>query len=72
MVDSPDYIAFRVPDGDGLLTVVAALEPGERGSFPLGQVVQRVGTERRVSESPWRVRSVRNQRRGGLDHDGCH
>jgi hypothetical protein len=34
MVDSPDYIAFRLPDGDGLLTVVAALEPGERGSFP--------------------------------------
>ena len=34
MVDSPDYIAFRLPDGDALLTVVAALEPGERGSFP--------------------------------------
>jgi len=34
MVDSPDCIAFRLPDGDALLTVVAALEPGERGSFP--------------------------------------
>ena len=34
MVDRPDYIAFRVPDGDGLLVVVAVLEPGERGSFP--------------------------------------
>jgi hypothetical protein len=34
MVNSPEYIAFRLPDGDGLLTVVAALEPGERGSFP--------------------------------------
>ena len=34
MVNSPDYIAFRVPDGPGLRAFVAALEPGERGSFP--------------------------------------
>ena len=25
MVDGPDYIAFRVPDGDGLLTRALAL-----------------------------------------------
>ena len=34
MVNSPDYIAFRAPNGPGLLTFVAALVPGERGSFP--------------------------------------
>ena len=34
MVNSPDYIAFRAPNGLGLLTFVAALVPGERGSFP--------------------------------------
>ena len=34
MVNGPDYIAFRAPKDLGLLTFVAALVPGERGSFP--------------------------------------
>ena len=34
MVNSPDYIAFRVAAGPGFHAFVAALEPGERGSFP--------------------------------------
>ena len=34
MLNSPDYIAFRAPNGPGLLTFVAALVPGDRGSFP--------------------------------------
>ena len=34
VAEEPDYIAFRVPERSGLLTVVAALEPGDRGRFP--------------------------------------
>ena len=34
MLNSTDYIAFRAPNGSGLLTFVAALVPGDRGSFP--------------------------------------
>ena len=29
MADGPDYIAFRVPEGRGLLTVVAMLQPAD-------------------------------------------
>ena len=31
---TPDYIAFRIPEGRGLLTVVAALQPGAGATFP--------------------------------------
>jgi hypothetical protein len=34
MVKNLDYIAFRVADGRRFHAYVAALEPGERGSFP--------------------------------------
>src|SRR6186713_88864 len=34
MVNSPDYIAFRVLDGPSWHAFVAALLPGDRGSFP--------------------------------------
>jgi hypothetical protein len=30
----PDYIAFRIPEGRGLLTVVAAVQPGARAACP--------------------------------------
>jgi len=33
-VQSPDYIAFRIPEGRGLLTVVAAVQPGARAASP--------------------------------------
>ena len=29
----PNYIAFRIPEGRGLLTVVAAVQPGARAAF---------------------------------------
>jgi hypothetical protein len=29
----PNYIAFRIPEGRGLLTVVAAVQPGARATF---------------------------------------
>jgi hypothetical protein len=31
---TPDYIAFRIPEGRGLLTVVAAVQPGARAASP--------------------------------------
>jgi hypothetical protein len=34
VAEEREYIAFRVPEGSGLVTVVAALEPGDRGRFP--------------------------------------
>ena len=34
VVDGPDYIAFRIPEGRGLLTVVAAVQPGAGATFP--------------------------------------
>jgi hypothetical protein len=34
VVDGPDYIAFRIPEGRGLLTVVAAVQPGARAASP--------------------------------------
>ena len=34
VADGPDYIAFRIPEGRGLLTVVAAVQPGAGATFP--------------------------------------
>jgi len=34
VVDGPDYIAFRIPEGRGLLTVVAVVQPGAGATFP--------------------------------------
>jgi len=34
VVDGPDYIAFRVPEGRGLLTIVAVVQPGAGATFP--------------------------------------
>ena len=34
LADGPDYIAFRIPEGRGLLTVVAAVQPGAGATFP--------------------------------------
>ena len=31
MADGPDYIAFRIPEGRGLLTVVAKVQPQDLG-----------------------------------------
>ena len=31
MADGPDYIAFRIPEGRGLLTVVAEVQPQDLG-----------------------------------------
>src|SRR5688572_26890627 len=31
---TPDYIAFRIPEGRGLLTVVAAVQPSARAASP--------------------------------------
>lgn len=33
MAGRPKYIAFRIPEGRGLLTVVAAVQPGARAAF---------------------------------------
>ena len=33
MADGPDYIAFRIPEGRGLLTVVAEVQPQDLGGF---------------------------------------
>jgi len=34
VTEGPGYIAFRVLEGDGLVPVVAALDPGDRTGFP--------------------------------------
>ena len=34
VAEGPDYIAFRIPEGRGLLTVVAAVQPGAGATFP--------------------------------------
>ena len=34
VAEAPDYIAFRIPEGRGLLTVVAAVQPGAGATFP--------------------------------------
>ena len=33
MADGPEYIAFRIPEGRGLLTVVAEVQPQDLGGF---------------------------------------